>query len=105
MPDGHYDDAALGPALETLGRSLNRAHERIDKLEDRVIALELTTVRREGPFVERVNEGLRKLDRIETVATATKDVAERTFNRGDRVAAGMLAFLLVALQAYSVFVK
>lgn len=104
MPDAFDPQGALGPALETLGRGLNRAHERIDKVEDRIIALELTTVRREGPFVERVNDGLRKLDRIETSTLATRRAAEHTFNRGDRIAAGLLATLLVVLQAYSAFV-
>lgn len=60
--------------------SLRRIHERVDKLGDRVLILEQNTIKREGPYVDRLSVVENAVLTIRSNTTAIKEETAKSFS-------------------------
>lgn len=70
--------------------SLSRVHERVDRLEDRVLTLELNTIKREGPFVEKLYTVESAVLKIQSNTDAIKTETDKSFTHNQ-------AYMVIAI--------
>lgn len=96
---------------EDIERTLERIHDRIDSLARDVHTLQLTTVKRDGPLVDKIWQTARTVDRLKD-SLLTKDEFRqemeedkyRTFNHRDKIIGASIAVVAVITQVISTIV-
>ena len=88
------------PEIEDLVREIDLLRARYHELSSSVTALELTTVKREGPFMDRLHDLEQRVDRLATREDIKDALAKRTLGIGAKVYGVLITLILLALTLY-----
>lgn len=80
--------------------SLRRVHERVDGLANRVLTLELDTIKREGPFANRVYAVENAILKIQSNTEAIKTETDRSFTHNQAYVVILIMVVNTILTVY-----